>query len=76
MYRLIYLNANHDYETFDAPSDIEANQQAEVLRGEGKEIICLVDYKRHAIFKKGENYVHHRDSIDYLIFDTRYVTNF
>jgi hypothetical protein len=39
-------------------------------------VICIVDYKKQNIFNKSKDYSFHRDYIDNLIFDTKYVNNF
>ncbi len=76
MYRLIYFTADNSYSTFDSEKDAEMNEKEKDLIRTGLEVVCLIDYKRHSISKKCPRYAQHRDFIDDMIFDPKFVTNY
>lgn len=76
MYRLIYFTAENSYSTFDSEKDAEVNEKEKDLKRRGLEVICLIDYIRHTISKKCPKYAQHRDLIDDMIFDPKFVNNY
>jgi hypothetical protein len=76
MYRLIYFVSSEGYRTFDAEDYAEVIFTEAMFRQMFVKIICIVDYRKQAITNKSTDYTFHRDDIDDLIFDLKYVTNF
>jgi hypothetical protein len=76
MYRLIYLTPDNNYHIFDSADNTEIDTKEEILNKQEFDVLCRVDYKRQLIFKKSLSYHEHRDLIDDLIFDPKYVTNY
>lgn len=74
MLRIVYCRLLDEYGTFDAESAstliaFQANLYVQFLH-----VICIVDYQKKLIFNKSEDYKLHRDKIDDLIFDPKYVS--
>jgi hypothetical protein len=76
MYRLIYLEPDTGYRYFDSPSGAEIDVNLAMLHKQKISVICVVDYAKQAINNKCLDYSNHYDSIDGMIFDPIYVTQF
>lgn len=76
MYRLIYLEPGTGYRSFDSDNGAEIHANAEQLRKQEILVICVVDYAKQSIKQKCTDFNNHCDSIDGMIFDLLYVTEF
>jgi hypothetical protein len=64
MYRLIYLDNNSEYKTFDSEDyNIIADNHLKIKRG-GNKIICLVDFYYNVILNKCRDYPAHTERIN------------
>lgn len=76
MYRIIYLEAEAGYKTFDSDSGAEIMKNELQLSEQKMHVICVVDYVKQAIRNKCFDFSNHTDSIDHMIFDPMYVSQF
>ncbi|MDB5020399.1 MAG: hypothetical protein JWQ28_1526 [Pedobacter sp.] len=73
MYKLVYYDPLAGYGTFDSNIYSQILDRDKHLKEEGKDVICIVDYKEQAITHKGRNYNAHRDNVDAFIFDYEFL---
>lgn len=76
MYRLIYLEPDTGYKCFDSDNGADIDINVEMLYKKRILVICIVDYAKQSINHKCADYGNHCDSIDGMIFDPVYVTQF
>ncbi len=76
MYRLIYLEPQAGYKAFDSKLGKEIHDNVELLSKKQMHIICVVDYAKQSIGSKCPDFHNHCDSIDGMIFDPLYVSQF
>lgn len=76
MYRLIYLEPEIGYRSIDSSCGLEIHENVAKLGNEKMQIICVVDYAKQSIKNKCADFSNHSDSIDGMIFDPVYVTQF
>ena len=76
MYRLIYLEPESGYKSIDSKCNLEIHENVAKLGTEKIHVICIVDYLKQSIKNKCEDFSNHSDSIDGIIFDPAYVTQF
>jgi hypothetical protein len=68
MYRVIYLDENSEYQTFDSEDyNIIADNQKSLKRC-GNKIICIVDYYYNVILNKCRDFKLHLQHIDRFVF--------
>lgn len=76
MYRIIFYHPDNGYGILDSENECEMVATKLLFDKMLLTVICIVDYRKQNIFNKSTDYSFHRDYIDNLIFDTRYVNNF
>jgi hypothetical protein len=68
MYRVIYLDVNSEYQTFDSEDyNIIADSHLDLKRC-GNKIICIVDYYYNVILNKCTDFKSHSPQIDQYTF--------
>ncbi len=76
MLRIVYCQPLAGYATFDGESACTLIAYQGNLYDQFLPVICIVDYNKKLIFNKSGDYKHHRDLIDHLIFDPKYVSQY
>jgi hypothetical protein len=73
MFRLIYFNPLKGYGTLDSDDDPQILVTGNLLRDNGVNVVCIVDYQQKLILNKSPDYNLHRDFIDDLIFEPKFL---
>jgi len=69
MLKLIYYDDNEGYDTFSLANLRGIYECFTFLQGEGKVVICIINYKSSIIIFKCVGFRAHFDKIEHLIFD-------